>query len=135
MDGDNRACNGKAKAVAAVFPVPGGFTSVETFENMLLVLCRDSISCIADQKYFLSPWEEREILTVLCSPEYLKALSRRIVTSSVTYQVIVAVSGDFDDLTSNLTAYAYFGDVDAMKNAPDGELTDRRETGNETENS
>lgn len=52
MDGDNRACNGKAKAVAAVFPVPGGFTSVETFENMLLVLCRDSISCIADQKYF-----------------------------------------------------------------------------------
>ena len=51
MGCDNGACNGKAKAVAAVFPVPGGITSVETFENMLLVLCRDSISSNADQKY------------------------------------------------------------------------------------
>jgi len=84
VDGDNRACNGKAKAVAAVFPVPGGFTSVETFENMLLVLCRDSISCIADQKYFFVSMG-REILTVLCSPEYLKALSRRIVTSCLMF--------------------------------------------------
>lgn len=55
--------------------------------------------------------------------------------TSVTYQVTVTLSGDVSDLTSNLTAYVYFGDVDAMKNAPDGELIDRREAGNETENS
>ncbi len=51
--------------------------------------------------------------------------------SSVTYQVTVTLSGDVSSLTSNLTAYVYFGDVEAMKNmqmkgagaseAPDGE--------------
>ena len=37
--------------------------------------------------------------------------------TSVTYQVTVTLSGDISDLTSNLTAYVYFGDVEAMKNA------------------
>ena len=37
--------------------------------------------------------------------------------TSVTYQVTVTLSGDVSDLTSNLTAYVYFGDVEAMKNA------------------
>ena len=37
--------------------------------------------------------------------------------TSVTYQVTVTISGDVSDLTSNLTAYVYFGDVEAMKNA------------------
>ena len=48
--------------------------------------------------------------------------------TSVTYQVTVTLSGDVSDLTSNLTAYVYFGDVESMKNmqmpdttAPDGE--------------
>lgn len=43
--------------------------------------------------------------------------------TSVTYQVTVTLSGDVSELTSNLTAYVYFGDVEAMKNAqmPDGE--------------
>lgn len=41
--------------------------------------------------------------------------------TSVTYQVTVTLSGDVSDLTSNLTAYVYFGDVEAMKNALDGE--------------
>lgn len=46
--------------------------------------------------------------------------------TSVTYQVTVTLSGDVSDLTSNLTAYVYFGDVEAMKNtqmpgAADGE--------------
>ena len=36
--------------------------------------------------------------------------------TSVTYQVTVTLSEDVSDLTSNLTAYVYFGDVDAMKN-------------------
>ena len=45
--------------------------------------------------------------------------------TSVTYQVTVTLSGDVSDLTSNLTAYVYFGDVEAMKNAPDGERMDR----------
>lgn len=45
--------------------------------------------------------------------------------TSVTYQVTVTLSGDVSDLTSNLTAYVYFGDVEAMKNAPDGERIDR----------
>lgn len=56
--------------------------------------------------------------------------------TSVTYQVTVTLSGDVSDLTSNLTAYVYFGDVEAMKNAQkENELIDRREAGNETENS
>ena len=37
--------------------------------------------------------------------------------TSVTYQVTVTLSGDISNLTSNLTAYVYFGDVEAMKNA------------------
>ena len=43
--------------------------------------------------------------------------------TSVTYQVTVTLSGDVSNLTSNLTAYVYFGDVEAMKNMqmPDGE--------------
>ena len=48
--------------------------------------------------------------------------------TSVTYQVTVTLSGDVSNLTSNLTAYVYFGDVESMKNmqmpdttAPDGE--------------
>ena len=48
--------------------------------------------------------------------------------TSVTYQVTVTLSGDVINLTSNLTAYVYFGDVESMKNmqmpdttAPDGE--------------
>ena len=48
--------------------------------------------------------------------------------TSVTYQVTVTLSGDVSDLTSNLTAYVYFGDVESMKNmqmpdatVPDGE--------------
>ena len=48
--------------------------------------------------------------------------------TSVTYQVTVTLSGDVSDLTSNLTAYVYFGDVEAMQNmqmpdatVPDGE--------------
>lgn len=45
--------------------------------------------------------------------------------TSVTYQVTVTLSGDVSDLTSNLTAYVYFGDVEAMKNVPDGERIDR----------
>ena len=56
--------------------------------------------------------------------------------TSVTYQVTVTLSGDVSDLTSNLTAYVYFGDVEAMKNAQmENELIDRRKAGNETENS
>ena len=37
--------------------------------------------------------------------------------TSVTYQVTVTLIGDVSDLTSSLTAYVYFGDVEAMKNA------------------
>lgn len=56
--------------------------------------------------------------------------------TSVTYQVTVTLSGDVSDLTSNLTAYVYFGDVEAMKmRQMENELIDRREAGNETENS
>ena len=37
--------------------------------------------------------------------------------TSVSYQVTVTLSGDVSTLASNLTAYVYFGDVEAMKNA------------------
>ncbi|MDO4302741.1 MAG: efflux RND transporter periplasmic adaptor subunit [Bacillota bacterium] len=43
--------------------------------------------------------------------------------SSVTYQVVVTLEGDVSELESNLTAYVYFGDVDAMirmSGEPDG---------------
>lgn len=50
--------------------------------------------------------------------------------SSVTYQVVVTLEGDVSNLESNLTAYVYFGDVDAMirmSEEPDGEKTFDRE--------
>lgn len=47
--------------------------------------------------------------------------------TSVTYQVTVTLSEDVSDLTSNLTAYVYFGDVDAMKNVQkENELIEER---------